>query len=286
MGDLMRHTLSLLALRSRAARRAPGFTLIELLTVIAIIAILAAILVPVVGKVRDTARFSTGTANVRTWATAMVMFANENRGFLPHQGTSPANPSNPLNLLSNSNRIPAWYNALPPYIGSGVASLADIPADQLPRAGDRSIWVCPRFDPGNTTARAWLSYGPSAFISETPHATNTRYITNLNRLPAWVGTDHSRLAIFGETTNGSPGVSTEFATSTPNVAADNDGLWQNNRWGGTSGRANVGFADGSVRAFTSTELRDMNRSANGVSAQQARRGQNPRGVIWETRGAP
>ena len=42
-----------------------GFTLIELLTVIAIIAILAAILIPVVGSVRASARSSVCQSNLR-----------------------------------------------------------------------------------------------------------------------------------------------------------------------------------------------------------------------------
>lgn len=42
-----------------------AFTLIELLTVIAIIGILAAILIPVVSRVRQSARESVGLSNLR-----------------------------------------------------------------------------------------------------------------------------------------------------------------------------------------------------------------------------
>ena len=60
-----------------------GFTLIELLVVIAIIAILAAILFPVFAQARERARLSTCISNLKQVYTAIVMYADDNRGFLP-----------------------------------------------------------------------------------------------------------------------------------------------------------------------------------------------------------
>jgi len=61
-----------------------GFTLIELLTVIAIIGILAAIIIPVVGKVRTTAKRAQGMSNLRQINLAGIAYLNENKWMWYH----------------------------------------------------------------------------------------------------------------------------------------------------------------------------------------------------------
>ncbi len=84
-------------------RRLSGFTLIELLTVIAIIGILAAILIPVVGRVRDSARTASCISNLRQCGLAAQMFAQDHKDRLP-PGFDPASLS--------------WHAVLEPYTGS------------------------------------------------------------------------------------------------------------------------------------------------------------------------
>lgn len=60
-----------------------GFTLIELLTVMAIIAILAAIIFPVMARVKDSAYRGSDTANLNSLRTAMGLYNIDQGGYPP-----------------------------------------------------------------------------------------------------------------------------------------------------------------------------------------------------------
>lgn len=91
-----------------------AFTLIELLTVIAIIGILAAIIIPTVGKVRNSARDAGCKSNLRQYAFASMMYAEDNKGKLPeHQGAS----------------SPKWVDCVRPYLASGARKGGELIVD-------------------------------------------------------------------------------------------------------------------------------------------------------------
>lgn len=68
---------------SRPPRHRPGFTLIELLTVVAIVGVLAAIIIPVVGKVRQSSRRSACASNLRQVGLAIQLYTADHQNWLP-----------------------------------------------------------------------------------------------------------------------------------------------------------------------------------------------------------
>ena len=69
--------------RSKAKASSTGFTLVELLVVIAIIALLVAIVVPSLGRAKESARMTVCGGNLKELGKALFMYAEENSDLLP-----------------------------------------------------------------------------------------------------------------------------------------------------------------------------------------------------------
>ena len=91
--------------------RRSGFTLIELLVVIAIIAILAAILFPVFAKAREKARQTSCLSNVKQWALASMMYAQDY-----DEVTVPTYSYNPAGPMTGCGNLMGWWQMLEPYV--------------------------------------------------------------------------------------------------------------------------------------------------------------------------
>jgi len=158
-----------------------AFTLIELLVVIAVIAILAALLMPALANAKEQTRRIKCLSNLKQWGQASTMYVDDNNQVYPEtkipEGTPGAasgyNEDNPTwtdlaDFYYNNppEGMDAWFNALPPYVGSKPlyfykAIEDDNSGIQNFNAGG-NIFTCPtaRIDPLiNPNIRVALQYG-------------------------------------------------------------------------------------------------------------------------------
>ncbi|MBS0188876.1 MAG: prepilin-type N-terminal cleavage/methylation domain-containing protein [Planctomycetes bacterium] len=96
----------------RERNRGRGFTLIELLVVIAIIAMLLSLLLPALGKARQSARTLVCLSNVRQLEVAHTLYADTFKGAFVDAGLAHGGPPN-LESVKGS-----WIHTLKPYYGA------------------------------------------------------------------------------------------------------------------------------------------------------------------------
>ncbi len=111
--------------------------MVELLVVIAIIGILAGMLLPVLAKAKGSAQRSLCLSNLRQWALAQTMYVDDNNQSFPSTKVANGTPGAPQDYSEDQPRWldltdveyannsqgtsygrSAWFNSLPPYIGS------------------------------------------------------------------------------------------------------------------------------------------------------------------------
>ncbi|EIP97875.1 prepilin-type N-terminal cleavage/methylation domain-containing protein [Opitutaceae bacterium TAV1] len=132
-----------------------AFTLIELLTVIAIIGILAAIIIPTVGRVRQSARSAQCVSHLRQLGTAFNLFADENKGMFPMRYNYGSRQTNP-------NYDKTWMMQLAPYIGIPEGRIG-VKIDEVKNVG---VLICP--------AWRWPDLNPPATERYQPYAYNSQ----------------------------------------------------------------------------------------------------------------
>lgn len=168
-----------------------AFTLVELLVVIGIIAVLIAILLPALGRARESANQVKCMSNMRQIATACVAFASDHKGAMPARGGFAVFKIDPLTgnvvqvtsdtdpAITDSADWIAWcrvkdaftgfvssvpdqnitYSALAPYLGAKLNLTKGGDAANAANTGLEAVYRCPSDDLLDRPSHADNSHG-------------------------------------------------------------------------------------------------------------------------------
>ena len=222
-----------------ASSRRHGFTLLEIVSVTAIIAILAAILVPTLSRVRDTARQAKCMGNVRQITLGLLNAANRNKEL-----------SFPANLTPANTTAGAWAWNVSHSLAAAIAQQAGrdlfyCPASPtVAKTTQDQLWL---FDPSSDRGFAVTSYvllvPNTAQIS--PQHLNDRvrsaYEVDQNGVTSQVPASQRPLVVDGVISSGpSP---SSFAA----VGGGLPGNLSNHMQGNMPRGAHTGYVDGHVK---------------------------------------
>jgi prepilin-type N-terminal cleavage/methylation domain-containing protein/prepilin-type processing-associated H-X9-DG protein len=181
----------------RVPRRRGGFTLVELLVVIVIIAVLMGLALPVIGRVRETARSAQCVSNLKQLYQASMNYASDNGGSLPLPASRETedpdtgdwsksatgwvdwhtDPNYPAN--TGGNKRTYWYGTA---AGRRSIERGTLFAGGYTR-GERRIYLCPTFARREVCGRgdAQRSYFMNARVSGVNIMSDHHTVLNASR---------------------------------------------------------------------------------------------------------
>jgi type II secretory pathway pseudopilin PulG len=136
-----------------------AFTRLELIVVLACFCVLGLVALPMLGRSHNAGTEAVCMNNLRNLGRAMLIYCDQNRGFVPEEG----NIANTIFTAANSD---AWYNVATVPAYPSMKSLYT--SGQYPLPGNGSIYSCPAapLPPAGQPSLSWafFMYGENSRI--------------------------------------------------------------------------------------------------------------------------
>jgi type II secretory pathway pseudopilin PulG len=133
-----------------------AFTRLELGVVLACVVLLGLVTLPLLGRSHSAASEAVCMNNLRNLGRALLIYSDQNRGFIPEEG-------NTANLVTDSANADAWYNLAVQPEYPAMTNLYT--AQKYPLPGNGTIYSCPSADlpAAPSKAFAFFMYGENNF---------------------------------------------------------------------------------------------------------------------------